>query len=1155
MSVEDTRPAATPEELFARFRERGEVEALGGLFDLVSPTLFRMALSLAPDPASAEDALQETFLTLMAPESRYDPSRPLIPWLVGILRMKVHEARRRASRDVDPDRLPPPIFPEDPAALAAGGEEVERVRRALDALPEPYRAVAVLRWRYGLEPSAIADARNEPPGTIRSLLHRAREKLRASLGVLPAFVAGGRAPRGLDAVRETVLAKGALVAASTAAAAGAAALTLTTGGLLMANKTLVAGAALLLLAGAGWLALRPAAVPDAPAAPPRDPSVSHDDTIARVPAPPPSPAAAAPAPPTAGLPPPVDLSRCDRDLDLFGTTLDEDGKPVPGARVETVTHPWRRTNMAPRDLYRVEEIGPSTRSALDGTFALRLTRGEMVDLRATADGLGQGDLPRCLAGERVTLVLRRGGATVAVTVLDEDRKPVRDAALRLWIRSPDSIYGRSVVERTGVTNAEGRCDFLHLSAGKGTLSVEHPVLGSPNWLQPEVPADRTLPIEVVLLRGRTVAGRVTDASTGKPIPGARVGSNWVMDRPVTADSEGRYAFPGWTGEGTTVLTAAARGFGRVMLRVPESGELDFALEPAFAATGRVVSADGLPVPGARVAASGGWQDGERSANDRSTAVADAGGRFRLADLSRRARHDVVAEARGHGLCASSFAAPADGAAEADLGDLALAAARAVEGRALDPAGNAVVGKDVTIAKLRGPGDAPSDDPRSTSIQGTGDVRRTDDLGRFRFPDLCPGSWNLKLVLPGAPIVETAVELPVDRDVLDVVLALKGRSITFLVTDGAGTPLPGIAVTSDNVFPHPTQGVSGGTSINAVTDASGRARFDAVPEVRLGSQKGLTFQVQPYLGKTAPPWATVRTEPLVPDGQEVRVVLSPIAWISGKVVGPDGEPVTEVYVHALGADGKMLGGGIGACDARGEFTLGVAAGSTVTLKVPGHRSVPAGTQGAYTIGDTPWRAELAGVRAPAEGVVLRATKVAESSLDLLVLDLDGRPVPGFQVDAWRSGGSKSGKTDASGRIRWEGMIADEWTISPLPRVPDAFPEDAVLPPRAVVVPSGQEVLLRFRRGIAVEGTVLLPDGSPAAGAYLHFNFTEGGGGPARTPSSDDRGRFRLWFGEGDSFRLGAAWSDGKGGAYHSGETEDMKAGQGEVVIRLAPPKPK
>ena len=47
---------ATPEELFARFGASGDAAALGALFDRLAPELFRVALSLTPDAAAADDA-------------------------------------------------------------------------------------------------------------------------------------------------------------------------------------------------------------------------------------------------------------------------------------------------------------------------------------------------------------------------------------------------------------------------------------------------------------------------------------------------------------------------------------------------------------------------------------------------------------------------------------------------------------------------------------------------------------------------------------------------------------------------------------------------------------------------------------------------------------------------------------------------------------------------------------------------------------------------------------------------------------------------------------------------------------------------------------------------------------------------------------------
>ena len=83
-------------ELFQRFRDHGDTAALGELFDVVSTDLFRVALYVATNPSDAEDLVQATFLTAIESASGFDASRPLQPWLTGILTN--HARRRRRDR-------------------------------------------------------------------------------------------------------------------------------------------------------------------------------------------------------------------------------------------------------------------------------------------------------------------------------------------------------------------------------------------------------------------------------------------------------------------------------------------------------------------------------------------------------------------------------------------------------------------------------------------------------------------------------------------------------------------------------------------------------------------------------------------------------------------------------------------------------------------------------------------------------------------------------------------------------------------------------------------------------------------------------------------------------------------------------------------------
>ncbi len=233
------------------YRRTGDPAAFADVYDATAPGLFRLALSLAPDPASAEDALQDTYMAALEAARRPEPVREVMPWLVGILKHKIHHVRHRATRLPDPLRLEPRILASDPPTEAARAEEAARVREALEALPEPYREVAILRWRYGVEPAAIAHARGVPPGTVRSLLSRAAGKLRAALGCIMFGYFDARPGRGLGEVRSRVLEAARLAAPGQAAAASV----LLLGGALVAKKTLGVAAvlALVLLGGLyGW---------------------------------------------------------------------------------------------------------------------------------------------------------------------------------------------------------------------------------------------------------------------------------------------------------------------------------------------------------------------------------------------------------------------------------------------------------------------------------------------------------------------------------------------------------------------------------------------------------------------------------------------------------------------------------------------------------------------------------------------------------------------------------------------------------------------------------------------------------------------------------------------------------------------------------------
>ncbi len=252
------------DQLFLRWRDRGDAGALARVFDLAAPALLRLALHLVGDTAAAEDLVQATFVTAMERAAAFDGIRPLDPWLAGILTNHARGLKRDARRiDINVDastaiesRLD--LDEHTPLASALAAEESAALTKAVDALPEPYRAVMLLRLRHGMKDADIAHVLDRSPGAVRVQLHRGREMLRkllpASLVASAMLIESGR---GLAAVKSEVL----LAAGSRLGVAAG-----ITGGVLVGKKlaAIVAVCLCLLLGLIAWRSLGATRAEEAP---------------------------------------------------------------------------------------------------------------------------------------------------------------------------------------------------------------------------------------------------------------------------------------------------------------------------------------------------------------------------------------------------------------------------------------------------------------------------------------------------------------------------------------------------------------------------------------------------------------------------------------------------------------------------------------------------------------------------------------------------------------------------------------------------------------------------------------------------------------------------------------------------------------------------
>ncbi|MBI4953535.1 MAG: sigma-70 family RNA polymerase sigma factor [Myxococcales bacterium] len=156
--------------------------------------VYAVALRMTRDEAAAEDLVQDTIVKAVRARDQYQPGTNLKAWLLRILTNTFINRHRRGGLERDlfegPDAGPladrwigaatmRAMRQPETDALAPLVEE--EVRRALDALPTPFRMVVVLSDVEGLSYREIAEVMDCPVGTVMSRLHRARQVLQDSL--------------------------------------------------------------------------------------------------------------------------------------------------------------------------------------------------------------------------------------------------------------------------------------------------------------------------------------------------------------------------------------------------------------------------------------------------------------------------------------------------------------------------------------------------------------------------------------------------------------------------------------------------------------------------------------------------------------------------------------------------------------------------------------------------------------------------------------------------------------------------------------------------------------------------------------------------------------------------------------------------------------
>ena len=159
-------------------------------------SVYRMAMHLARHPDEASDLVQETYLKALKAEGRFElREQGVRPWLFKILHnnfyTRVGKRKREPTLGDDmPEQAVYGEVDEEPPAwdLASLDWEMvdDRLKKAIEELPEHYREVLLLWAVEGLKYREVAEVVGVPLGTVMSRLYRARAILSERLADLAA---------------------------------------------------------------------------------------------------------------------------------------------------------------------------------------------------------------------------------------------------------------------------------------------------------------------------------------------------------------------------------------------------------------------------------------------------------------------------------------------------------------------------------------------------------------------------------------------------------------------------------------------------------------------------------------------------------------------------------------------------------------------------------------------------------------------------------------------------------------------------------------------------------------------------------------------------------------------------------------------------------
>lgn len=662
---------------------------------------------------------------------------------------------------------------------------------------------------------------------------------------------------------------------------------------------------------------------------------------------------------------------------LTGTVTTARGARLPGARVMVAFEPageavGRFTVQVLTDAlghYRVDAVPAGVVRHVDVlTKKHGVVLGAYEDLQIPAEGVVQADVQLPPIGRLEGIVLADDGTALSGVRVT--------ASSTRWLARPLDVV---------ISDGQGRFAMEGLPAGVVRLRATHAgwfrkTEASERSMEPwadlmvrgvevDVPVDGIATgVEITLERGGELGGRVVDAR-GSPLADAAVRLHpdgffaevrELQPMHVRSDDKGRFRFSGLNRRVTWIVTASQAGALRSLPMEVDSeafarGEVgDVVLQSLRTLVGRVLDADGTPVPSLSIALHGLDIEGKTDEEGRFTLVGVPLGshpvEIRPVDTWRADESKTMIEARAEG--------------HEEL-ELVWTATQHIEGMVVDPAGTPRAAVEVS---LRREGTSPWTARKET----------TDEDGHFAFRYITRGRYIV--ALDGVDQAETVAAGT--ADVRLVIRSAPPKTMTGVVRDPEGDLLSRVRVEA-----YPVQaferdpvaadaydtdyGGDGGSFELTIPGNVDRVTLVLTDLCRANGRRDL---MQRHI---------VRDVPVT----EVASIVAPEGLpLVGRVLGPNGAPVKAARVTVSHIAGEPQYGPdvpFALSDEHGRFKLGGFPEGEALVDV-----TPPGTL-----------APKKGVRVKPGGPDVEIRLAQGLVLEVEVLDARGAPRPGHAVQCY------------------------------------------------------------------------------------------------------------------------------------------------------------